>query len=246
MQWSCVVSFQWLLLIHYSVYTIQFSSVVQSCPTLCDPMDWSTTGLPVHHQLPEFTQTHVHRIGDAIQPSHPLLSPSAPTFNLSQHQSLFQCQFFASGDQNFGVPASASVLPMNIQDWVLLGCTGWISLQSKGLSRVFSNTTVQNHQFFGTQLYTMVCYNNTQTPKSKDIVGNMSPMMFISQFPEPVNVALHAKRTVQIQTKLWILRWGGYPSQVGPMSSRRSFLGKGGQASQRKCDLGSKGWQGNR
>ena len=64
----------------------QFSSVTQSCPTLCDPMNRSTPGLPVHHQLPEFTQTHVHRVGDAIQPSHPLSSPSPPAPNPSQHQ----------------------------------------------------------------------------------------------------------------------------------------------------------------
>ena len=69
---------------------IQFSSVAQSCPTLCDPMNRSTPGLPVHHQLPEFTQTHVDRVGDAIQPSHPLSSPSLPAPNPSQHQSLFQ------------------------------------------------------------------------------------------------------------------------------------------------------------
>ena len=68
----------------------QFSSVAQSCPTLCDPMNHSTPGLPVHHQLQEFTQTHVHRVGDAIQPSHPLSSPSPPAHNPSQHQSLFQ------------------------------------------------------------------------------------------------------------------------------------------------------------
>ena len=70
--------------------TYQFSSVAQSCPTLGDPMNRSTPGLPVHHQLPEFTQTHAHRVGDAIQPSHPLLSPFPPTSNPSQHQSLFQ------------------------------------------------------------------------------------------------------------------------------------------------------------
>ena len=70
--------------------SIQFSSVAQSCLTLCDPMNHSTPGLPVHHQLPEFTQIHVHRVGDAIQPSHPLSSPSPPAPNLSQHQSLFQ------------------------------------------------------------------------------------------------------------------------------------------------------------
>ena len=70
--------------------SIQSSSVTQSCPTLCDPMNCSTPGLPVHHQLPDFTQTHVHRVGDAIQPSHPLLSPSPPALNLSQQQGLFQ------------------------------------------------------------------------------------------------------------------------------------------------------------
>ena len=70
--------------------SVQFSSVTQSCPTLCNPMNRSTPGHPVHHQLPEFTQTHVHRISDAIQPSHPLLSPSPPAPNPSQHQSLFQ------------------------------------------------------------------------------------------------------------------------------------------------------------
>ena len=69
---------------------LQFSSVAQSCPTLCDSMNRSTPGLPVHHQLPESTQTHVHRVGDAIQPSHPLSSPSPPALNLSQHQGLFK------------------------------------------------------------------------------------------------------------------------------------------------------------
>ena len=69
---------------------IQFSSVAQSCPTLCDPMNCGMLGLPVHHQLPEFTQTHIHRVGDAFQPSHPLLSPSPHAPNPSQHQSLFQ------------------------------------------------------------------------------------------------------------------------------------------------------------
>ena len=74
----------------FSVILVQFSSVAQSCPTLCDPMNHSTLGLPVHHQLLEFTQTHVHRVSDAIQPSHPLASPSPPAPNPSQHQSLFQ------------------------------------------------------------------------------------------------------------------------------------------------------------
>ena len=70
--------------------SLQFNSVAQSCPTLCDPMNRSTPGLPVHHQLPEFTQTHIHQVSDAVQPSHPLLSPSPPAPNPSQHQSLFQ------------------------------------------------------------------------------------------------------------------------------------------------------------
>ena len=70
-------------------FSVQFSSVSQSCPTLWDPMDCSTRGLPVHHQLPKFTETHVHWVSDAIQPSHPLLSPSPPAFNLSQHQGLY-------------------------------------------------------------------------------------------------------------------------------------------------------------
>ena len=70
--------------------SVQFSSVAQSCLTLCDPMNCSTPGLPVHHQLPELTQTHVHRVSDAVQPSHPLSSPSPPAFNLSQHQGLFK------------------------------------------------------------------------------------------------------------------------------------------------------------
>ena len=130
---------------------VQFSSFAQSCLTLCNPMDCSRPGLPVHHQLPEFIQTHVHWVSDAIQP-YDLLAPSSPTFNLSQHQGLFKCQLFTWGGQSIGVSVSASVLPMNTQDWSPLEWTGWISLQSKGLSRVFFNTTVQKHQFFCTQL----------------------------------------------------------------------------------------------
>ena len=96
--------------------SVQFRSVVQSCLTLCDPTDYSTPGFPVHHQLLELAQTHVHCISDAIQPSHPLSSPSLPAFNLSQHQGLFpRSQFFPSGGQNIGVSVIASVLSMNIQ-----------------------------------------------------------------------------------------------------------------------------------
>ena len=119
---------------------------------LCDPMNRSTSGLPVHHQLPESTQTHVQWVSDAIQPSHPLSSPSPPALNLSQNQGLFKWVNSASGGQSIGVSALTSVLPMNTQDWAPLGWTGWISLQSKGLSGVFSNTTLQKHPFFSAQL----------------------------------------------------------------------------------------------
>ena len=129
----------------------QFSSVPQSCLTLCDPMNHRTPGLPVHHQLLEFTKTLVHWVGDAIQSSLPLSSPSPPAPNPAS--GFFpMSQLFAWGGQSIGVSASASVLPMNTQDWSPSGWTGWISLQSKGLSRVFSSTTVQKHQFFSIQL----------------------------------------------------------------------------------------------
>ena len=115
-------------------------------------MDCRTPAFPVLHHLPEFTQTHVYWVDDAIQPSHPLSSLFLPALNLPQHQGLFQ--WVGSSHQvskSIGVSVSASVLPMNTQDWSPLGWTGWISLQSKGLSRVLSSTTVQKHQFFGTQ-----------------------------------------------------------------------------------------------
>ena len=127
-----------------------FSSVAQLCPILCNPMNCSMPGLPVHHQLSEFTQTHVHRVSDKISSSVvpfascPQSLPASGSFPMSQ--------LFAWDGHIIGVSASTSVLPVNTQDWSPLGWTGWISLQSKGLSRVFSNTTVQKHQFFSTQL----------------------------------------------------------------------------------------------
>ena len=137
-------------------------------------MDCSMLGFPVLHQHPEVAQTHIHSVSDAIQSSHRLSSPFPPPFNfpnirvisnepvlhirwgnywsfnisLSQYQGLFpMSQFFTSGGHSIGTSASALVLPMNIQDWFSLGWTRWF-LQSKGLLRVLSNTTVQNHQFF--------------------------------------------------------------------------------------------------
>ena len=116
-----------------SLDLVQFGSFTQSCSTLCDPMDCSMPGFPVHHQLPEVAQIYVHRVSDAIQPSHPLPPPSPFAFNLSQHQGLFK--WVSSSHQVVkvleSISSSASVLPMNIQDWFPLGWTGWISLQSK-------------------------------------------------------------------------------------------------------------------
>ena len=117
----------------------RFNSVTQSCLTLCDSMDCSTPGFPVLHQLPELSQPHVHWVGDAIQPSHPLSSPSPLPFNLSQHQSFPISQSFKS---DIYWRCSSNVLPINIQGWFPSGLTGLISLKSKGLSRVFSNITV--------------------------------------------------------------------------------------------------------
>ena len=126
--------------------------ITKSCPALCNPMDCRTPGLSVLHYLPEFVQIHVHWVGDAIQPSHPLLSPSPPIpKSLPASGSFPMSQLFTWGGQSIGGSALASVLPMYTQDWSSLEWTGWISLRSKALSRVFSNTTVQKHQFFGAQ-----------------------------------------------------------------------------------------------
>ena len=132
--------------------SVQCSSGAQLCLTLCNPIHCSIPGLPVHHQLPEFTQTHVHWVGDAIQPSHSVILFSSHLQSFPASGSFQMSQFFASSGQNIGVSTSASVLPMNIQDWFPLVWTGWISFLSKGLPRVFSNTTVQKHQFFSAQL----------------------------------------------------------------------------------------------
>ena len=126
------------------VPSVQFSSVHFNHSVVSDslrPHRLQHRGFLVHHRLPELAQTHVYLVSDAIQTSHPLSSPSPPAFNLSQHQGLFQ--WVSSSHQVAKVleSASASVLPMDIQDSFPLGLTGWISLQSKRLSRVFSNTT---------------------------------------------------------------------------------------------------------
>ena len=149
-------------------------------------MNCSTPSLPVHHQLPESTQTHVHWV---VMTSYhrilcrrpilllPSIFPSIVSFQMSQ--------FFASGGQSIGVSASTSVLPRNTQDWSPLRWTGWISLQSKGLSRVFSNTTLQKHQFFSTQLSFIVQLSHPYMTTGKAIaltrqtfVGKVMSLLF--------------------------------------------------------------------
>ena len=133
--------------------SVQFSSVAQSCPTLCDPMNPSTPGLPLQSPTPG-----VHSDSrSSSQWCHPAISSSVIPFSscpqsFPASESFPMSQLFAWGGQSTGLSALASFLPRNTQDWSPLEWTGWISLQSKGLSRVFSNTTVQKHQFFGAQL----------------------------------------------------------------------------------------------
>ena len=133
-------------------FRVQFSSFAQSCPTLCDPMNHSTPGLPVHHQHPEFTQPLVHLVGDDIQQTHSPSSPSplahiSPSIRVFSNESTLCIRWPKYWSFSFSISPSKEH-----QDWSPLEWTGWISLQSKGLSRVFSNTTVQKHQFFGVQL----------------------------------------------------------------------------------------------
>ena len=142
--------------VRYTTLWFDFYGLVpKSYLTLCDSMDYNRPGFPVAPYLWEFVQTHVPWVDDAIQPSHPhptvapspfFFSPSIPpSIRVFSKESLF-----TSGGQTIG--ASVSVLPINIQGWFPLGLTGLISLQSKGLSRVFSSTTVQKHQIFGAQI----------------------------------------------------------------------------------------------
>ena len=148
--------------------SVQFSSDTQSCPTLCDPMNCSTPGLPAHHQLPEFAQTHIHWVSDAIEPSHPLLSPLTCPQYLPESESFPMSQHFAWGGQSTRVSASASFLPKKSQGWSPLEWTGEISLQSKGCSRVFSNnTTCQKHQFFCAQFSSQSSFHIHTWPQEK-------------------------------------------------------------------------------
>ena len=125
-----------------------FSSVTQSCLTLCNPMNCSTLGLPVHHQLPEFTQTHVHRVGDAIQPSHLLLLPPIPpSIRVFPNESALRIRWPKYWSFRFNIS------PSNEHSGLISFRMDWLELLAvQGSLRAFSNTTVQKHQFFGAQL----------------------------------------------------------------------------------------------
>ena len=134
--WSCYTC----MLQNPGRYSLQFSSVAQSCLTLCNP--WTAAHFPVYHQFPELAQTHIHQVSDTIQPSYPLSSPSPPAFHLSQNQGLFQ---WVSYSHQVAKVLSFSFSWSTYKEYlglIPLGMTGLISLKSKGLSRVFSNTTV--------------------------------------------------------------------------------------------------------
>ena len=145
-------------------------------------MNHSTPGLPVHYQLPEFIQTHVHRVGDAIQPSHPLPSPSPPGPNPSQHQGLFQWvnQLFAWGGQSTGVSASASVLPVNTQDWSLLGWTGrWFQkIQTHSQDACCHEMSNRSHT-----------NNNAGLPVCRQYLKHFTHSCFTSSDPLPRHVS---------------------------------------------------------
>ena len=175
-------------------------------------MDSSMPGLPVHYQLLEFTQIHVHWVGDAIQPSHPLSSPSPLAFNLSQHQGLFTSVS--------SLHEVAKVLEfqlqhqsVNIQNWFPLQLTAWISLQSKGLSRVFSNTTIQKHQFFGAQLFFIVQLSNPYMTTGKTIA--LTRWTFIDKVMSLFfNMLSRLVITFLSRSKCLLISWPQSPSAV--------------------------------
>ena len=189
----------------------KFSSVAQSCLTLWDPMNHSMPGLPVYHQLPEFTQTHVH-VGDAIQPSHPLSSPSSPAPHLSQHQSFPMSWLFASGGQSTGFSASASLVPINIQDWFPLGLTGWISLQSKGPSSLLQHhsskaSILRYSAFFIVQLsHPYMTTGKTIALTRWTFVGKVMSLLF--------NMLSRLVITFLLRSKRLLISWPQSPSAV--------------------------------
>ena len=167
----------------------QFTSVTQLCPTLCNPMDCRKLGFPVLHYLPEFAQTHVHWVSDAIQPSHPLSSPFLPAPNPSQHQSFPTSQLFTSGGPSTGVSALASVLPKKSQGWSPSEWTGWITLQSKRTLK----SPLQHHSskasilrrsvFFTVQLsHPYMTTGKTIALTSRTFVGKVMSLLYPSEY----------------------------------------------------------------
>ena len=142
------------------------------------------------HYLLDFSQTHVHWVDDAIQPSHLLSPPSPPAFNLFQHPGLFQwiSQLFSSGGQILGASASASDLPLNIQGWFPFGLTGLISFQSRGLSIVFSSTTFEKHQIFGAQSSFMVWLSHLYVTTGKNIHSFIYHILNVSRVLKPLQI----------------------------------------------------------
>ena len=158
--------------------------LLQKCLTFCDPMDCSTSGFPVLHHLRELAQTHVHSVGDAMQPSHPLSSLFLPVFNLSQYQGLIIMSWLlASGGQSTGASASASVLPMNIQDWFPLRLIGLI-LQSKGLSSLLQHHSLKASTLQYSAIFMVhVSHLSMTTGKTTDVtrctyVGKVMSLLF--------------------------------------------------------------------
>ena len=170
-------------------------------------------GRPVYHQLPESTQTHVHWVGDAIQPSHPLLSPSPPALNPSPASGSFpMSQLFASGVQSIGVSASASVLPMNTQDWSPLGWTGQISCQSKGLWSLLQHhsskaSILQHSAFFIVQLsHPYMTTGKTIALTRWTFVGKVMSLLF--------NMLSRLVLTFLPRSKRLLISWLQSPTEV--------------------------------
>ena len=161
-------------------------SVTKSCLTFCDPMDWSTPGFPVLHYPPEFAQTHVYWVDDAIQPSHPL-SPSSPfAFNHSKHQGLFQ---WVGCLHQVAKVLELQLHHQSYQCWFPLGLTGLISMQSKGLSRVFSSSKIRSHQFlavnllYGPTLTSMHYYLKNHSFQYMDLCWQRDIFVFLIHCP---------------------------------------------------------------
>ena len=175
-------------------------------------MNCSTSGLPVHHQLSEFTQTHVHQVGDAIQPSNPLSSPSPPAPNPSQNQSFPRSQLFPWGGQSIGISASASVLPMNTQDRSPLGWIGWISLQSKGLKSLLQHhsskeTILKSLAFLTVQLsHTYMTTGKTIALTIRTFVGKVMSLL--------LNTLSRLVITFLPRSKRLLILWLQSPSAV--------------------------------